>query len=91
MTVRITTESGATLVHVAGDLMGEDVAELERACASIEGSLVIDVAGLRRVDARGIEAIRALEERGARLVNVSPFLELRLRPRRAQGGENRAK
>ncbi len=63
---------------IAGRLEASSTEDLQEVCRSIEGSLALDLSGLVSADARGLEAIRDFEERGAALRGVSPFIRLLL-------------
>jgi anti-anti-sigma regulatory factor len=69
-------EGGATVVTIGGRLVASTVRELLNLCESVEGVLVLDLSGLVFADARGLEALRELEERGAELRGASPFIRL---------------
>jgi hypothetical protein len=81
MRLRITTtRSGmVTVVQVDGQLRKNGAAELEKVCRPIEGPLCLDLANLRSLDDDGIRAIRRLEDRGAALAGVSPYINMRLK------------
>ncbi len=80
MAVHIETRSehSKTTVSVAGRLEGSGVREFLNICHSIEGTMVIDLSGLRSGDSEGLDAIRELNREGAELRGVSPFIELLL-------------
>jgi hypothetical protein len=80
MTVRIDTarERSETVVSVSGRLEGSGVHELMRECHSIEGELVLDLAGVRSATPEGINAIRELVSGSATLRGMSPFMRLLL-------------
>ena len=67
-----------TTVKVDGRLTLEGVAELDRQCGSTTGTVYLDLSNLRSADAEGVEAIRALADRGIRLSGASPYIELLL-------------
>ena len=75
---RETARSGITLIKVDGELVGEGVGELEKVCDAVDGPLELDLTHLRSADARGLGRIRALADRGASLVGVSPYIALLL-------------
>ena len=77
MGLRITTKPGGlvTVVRIDGQLRKKGVAELERVCQSIEGPLCLDLANLHSVDGDGIRAISMLEDRGAAVAGVSPYIQ----------------
>jgi len=80
MQIRITrTDSDtAAIVQVDGRLTVTAVPELERECQSAEGTLYLDLTNLLSADADGMEAIRRLVSKGARLVGESPYIRLQL-------------
>jgi ABC-type transporter Mla MlaB component len=55
-----------------GELMSLD--EAWRSCVSPEHSVVIDLAGVRFVDAAGAAVLRALRQGPVELVGCSPFV-----------------
>ncbi len=69
-------ENDVTLVTIAGRLAAANVRELHDLCECFEGTLVLDLSDLVSADAQGLEALRELEDRGAELRNVSPFIRL---------------
>ena len=76
--IDINSNGSETAILIAGRLAGAAVAQLKRACDPIENSLVIDLSNLLFVDDLGIKAIRAIVDRGARVHNASPFVQLLL-------------
>jgi len=80
MLLRITEErlGKATVVHVAGRLVGVGVEELGRLCAASPRPLRIDLAGLLQADEMGLSLLRSLRESGAEMAGISPFIELLL-------------
>jgi hypothetical protein len=76
MGLRITTNRSGlvTVVRIDGQLRKEGVAELKRVCQSIDGPLCLDL---------GIRAIHMLEDHGAAVAGVSPYIQ-RLLDRAAQ-------
>ncbi len=85
MTVRIDTssEDSKTILSVAGRLAGLGVNEFLRTCNQVEDELVLDLTGLRSADSEGINAIRELVCKAARLRGVSPFIRLLLKDQRS--------
>lgn len=83
MLLRISEErlAEATVVHVAGRLVGAGTEELGRVCAASPRPLRIDLAGLLQTDELGIALLRSLRESGAELTDVSPFITLLLEGR----------
>ena len=81
MQLRITktTAGTVTALRIAGQLKGEGVAELEEACASVDGPVDLDLSQLITADAEGVRALNNLLARGARLVAASLYVELLLK------------
>jgi anti-anti-sigma regulatory factor len=80
MAVRITTavEDRATLVSVAGRLTAQDISELEKACSSAQGPLLLDLSDLLYADDAGVGELRYLETKDAKLLGTSPYIRLLL-------------
>jgi hypothetical protein len=87
MLLRISEEhlGEATIVHVAGRLVGAGVEELGRVCRASPRPLRIDLAGLLQADEMGLSLLRSLRESGAELADVSPFIRLLLDTKRDRG------
>jgi anti-anti-sigma regulatory factor len=77
--IDITSEGNETVVHIAGRLSGVAVAQLRKACDSIEGAFVLDLSNLLFADAAGIDVIRKLDEKGPEVRGASPFIQLLLK------------
>jgi hypothetical protein len=77
MGLRITTKRSGlvTVVRIDGQLRKEGVAELERVCQSIAGPLCLDLANLYSMDGDGVRAIHMLEDDGAAVAGVSPYIQ----------------
>ncbi len=73
-----TTAEAVTTLKVDGELTREGVAELEKACASVDGPLDLDLSQLMKADAEAVQALKNLFASGARLVAASPYIELLL-------------
>lgn len=80
MTLRIFDEARdrRAVISLHGWLSVAEVGELERVAAEALPPVTIDLAHLVGVDADGLQALRRQQERGARLVGASPFIELLL-------------
>ena len=75
--IRLATDDGGGTLKVAGDLTGEWSAFLERECVlpgAAQTKLTLDLSDLRRVDCEGVEALRRLKERGARITHCPPMI-----------------
>ncbi len=85
MTFRITktTAGTVTALRIDGQLKGEGVAELEEACASVDGPVDLDLSQLITADAEGVRALKNVLSSGARLVAASLFVELLLKKEEA--------
>jgi anti-anti-sigma regulatory factor len=88
--IDIKSKGSQTVVHVAGRLSGDAVAELRKACDRIEGAFVLDLSNLRFADPVGIGAIRKLRGKGAQIQGASPFIQLLLddAPKEEADGKN---
>jgi len=91
MTFRITQVDGpaGTLLQVDGWLDADGLADLERACAGASGGLTLDLAGLRQADEPAVCFLRGLQAAGVGLAGLSPYLALRIAPRRDLGASGR--
>jgi len=80
MTLRITSNGpGPTArLKLDGRLTAEEVLEVRRACAGVEGRLVLDLTDLQFADRLGVSVLRELRARGAQLIGVSHYLGLLL-------------
>ena len=58
------------------ELTGEGVAELEKAWASVDGPVDLDLSQLMAADAEGVRALKNVLGSGARLVAASLYVEL---------------
>ncbi len=78
MQLRITktTAGTVTTLRIDGELTGEGVAELEKACASVDGPVDLDLSQLMKADAEGVRALKNVLGSGARLVGASVYIEL---------------
>jgi len=74
--------NGATTLVVEGDLMGPWVEELSRSCELALGStpvLILDLGAVTFIDRGGVQMLRGLADRHARLTNCSPFVAEQLK------------
>jgi hypothetical protein len=80
MEVRIEplVKGSMTVVTIAGRLAASCVPELHKLCRSVEGALALNLSDLVSADDEGLKALRELEEWGAELRGVSPFIRLLL-------------
>ncbi len=87
MTLRIFAEAQdrRAVISLHGWLSVAEVSELERVAAEAQSPVTIDLAQLVGVDADGLQALRRQQERGARLVGASPFVELLLKQAAGRG------
>ncbi len=74
------------IVRLSGDLAGDFVAEADRACAAVDGPLVVDAEQLRGADADGLAWLLAAIDRGVQITGLSGYLKLRLSQLREQNG-----
>ena len=91
MGIRIDFNSNGseTVVSIAGRLCNTAVAQFKKTCNPIEASFVFDLSNLMFADLEGINAIRAIVEKGAQVRGASPFVQLLLdtASRKKPGGE----
>jgi len=74
---------GTITLILEGRLIGPWVEELRQACKGAldkPPSLTLDLAGVAFVDRAGVELLRSLADRHARLSNCSPFVAEQLKP-----------
>ncbi len=85
MQLRITKSTAGTVttLRIDGKLTGEGVAELEEACASVDGPVDLDLSQLITADAEGVRALKNVLGSGARLVAASLYVELLLKKEEA--------
>ena len=69
-------EGNAIVLHVAGRLAGDAVAQLTDVCELVDDHYVLDLSKLMFADDAGAESIRALCERGADIRGASSFIKL---------------
>jgi ABC-type transporter Mla MlaB component len=70
-------QSGETTLQLDGRITQTELVELDRAwreCVSRERRIVIDLAGVRFVDAAGAAVLRALRQGPIELTGCSPFV-----------------
>jgi hypothetical protein len=67
-----------TIICISGRLTGTAVTQLKKACGSIEDPFVMDLSNLLFADDKGLDAIRAIVNKGAQVQGASPFVQLLL-------------
>lgn len=77
--LRITRQDqpGETTLQLEGRITQSELVELDeawRACVSLDRRVVIDLAGVRFVDAAGAAVLRALRQGPIELTGCSPFV-----------------
>lgn len=80
--VTVPNGSGTATLILEGRLIGPWVEELRRSCEQTSSSsdeLTLDLGGVSFVDRSGLELLRSLADRRARLNNCSPFVAEQLR------------
>jgi ABC-type transporter Mla MlaB component len=79
----------AVRLRIEGRLTGRSVEELRQACrlhAPVAGTcLTLDLAGVSFADADGVALLRELKRQNVGLLNLVPFLALRLRNAEDEG------
>ena len=83
MAVRIdtATEGDEIVVYVAGRLGANEVTELRNECEQIEGTFVLDLSKVLFADDAGIDLIRAITAKGAKVRGASAFIQMLLADR----------
>jgi len=76
--IDITSEGPETVVRIAGRLSGVAVAQLRKACNPIKGAFVLDLSNLLFADDAGIDVIRTIGLKGAKVRGASQFVQLLL-------------
>ena len=76
--IDITSEGPETVVHIAGRISEPSVAQLRKVCDPIEGAFVIDLSNLLFADDAGIDTIRTIGKKGAKVRGASPFIQILL-------------
>ena len=76
MTIRITTVSGKnqTTISIEGDLVVEEIENLQKEFQLAAAPVHLDLSGLRSADAEGVQALRSLSAKGAKLVGGSIYI-----------------
>jgi hypothetical protein len=89
MRIDLKSDETGTVVRIAGRLAGRSVTQLMETCDPIEDLLVIDLSDLLFADEEGINTIRNIAEKGAKLRGASPFIKLLINnaPGWESGGE----
>ena len=67
-----------TVLTIAGQLVGDGVAELARVTQAVGPPLVLDLTHLQQADADGIALLQALADAGVHRCGVSPYIALLL-------------
>jgi hypothetical protein len=80
MTLRMVLQPAKSgqVFELHGWLSGPEVEEFERVAGDVPLPFQIDLFHLAGADASGVTALKTQRERGVRLVNASPYLELLL-------------
>jgi hypothetical protein len=69
-------EGNAVVLHVAGRLAGDAIAQLTDVCESVDDHYVLDLSKLMFADDEGAEAIRMIRDGGANIRGASSFINL---------------
>jgi anti-anti-sigma regulatory factor len=80
MRLTVSVREGGTLIHADGRLSRQGVPELESVLETTSGPLTLDLTNLLSADDAGVAALRSYAGRGVRLVGVSPYMALLLKP-----------
>ena len=76
--IQIVQEPDGRLVRLAGRLGSAQVPDLLQACACGEGSVCVDLTDIVSADAMGIEALQRVRDKGATLIAVPEYIQLKL-------------
>ena len=76
--ITVSSEGSTTVLHVAGNLAADSVAELEKVCSSVAARIALDLSELRSADRLGLQTLLAIANRGAELRHGSTYLQLLL-------------
>ncbi len=74
--ITATASETETMIKIEGELVSQGISDHENACRSVDGALALDLSELMKADEEGIQALKTLRDGGARLVAVSPYIEL---------------
>jgi len=80
MSVRITkaSDSGMTVLHVAGRLRSEDVDALNGEFQGVDGPVALELSELQSADPAGIAALSKIGSLGAEMRGASTYIQLLL-------------
>lgn len=76
--IDINSEGPEVVVYLAGRLSGDASTQLRDICDPIKGVFVLDLSKLLFADDAGIDVIRAISARGAKIRGAIPFIQLLL-------------
>ena len=76
--IELKSEAPRAVVTITGRLAGEAIEQLRGVRRSIEGAVIMDLAGLAAADDEGFEALRAMSLEGDEIRNASPLVQLLL-------------
>lgn len=76
--IEVRHENLRSVVHVIGRLSEAQVPALLEACATLGDPLIVELGELLSADAVGVEGLRRLQERGARLRRLPEYLRFEL-------------
>ena len=79
-------DAGVVTIRVAGWIESAGVDELKRACEGAPSQLRLDLSELRAADPSGVDALLDLEQAGAELIGVPPYIAVLLSSRRRRRG-----
>lgn len=69
-------EEGVTLIRLEGSLGGPEVAEVDRICNEIEGSIRLELSKVHSVDPQGAALLRVLAAEGVALSGLTAYVEM---------------
>ncbi|MCI0392014.1 MAG: STAS domain-containing protein [Acidobacteria bacterium] len=71
------TTNSSTALRLDGSIAGQWVELLRSSCEQVfqsDGHVILDLTGVSFADHDGVQLLRQLEQRQARIINCSPFL-----------------
>lgn len=76
--IDIHPEGHFVVLYLAGRLVGATVLQLTEACEPIENNFILDLSKLMFTDEQGVNVIRSLRDKGAKIRGASTFVKLLL-------------
>lgn len=74
--IDINTKESVVVLELSGRLAEATVTQLTDICEPIEGMFVLDLSKLKFADDAGVDVIRMLHTKGAKICGASSFIKL---------------